>query len=319
MSPLPITLTAKPGTSISTVLRVRNPGTVDETIKISLKSVSQKGLNGNIDITNFSKDDPLPTWVHFQSTTVNAPPGEWINIPMTIDVPSDAAYGYYFSVNFQLANASQHSKGNGASITGAADIFVLLNAQAPGEITKANIVSFSVAHETYEFLPVSFNIRVHNSGNIDVAPHGNIFIYSGSKQIDTVDVNDNLNSVLPGSNKLYTASWSDGFPVYQDVLDANGQTINNGHGQPVTKLKWNLNNASKLRFGHYTAKLVIIYNNGTADIPLTATASFWVIPWRIIAVFVFIIGLIAVLSFYVVTLRRKLKKVNPKNNYRAVR
>jgi hypothetical protein len=200
---------------------------------------------------------------------------------MTVNVPKTAAYGYYFAVQFHLANSLSTVPGQ-TGIQGAADIFVLLNAEAPGEVSKANIASFSVDHKYYEFLPVNFSIRVHNSGNIHVAPYGNIFITRGKSRIASININSTLGNILPGSNRLFTASWTNGFPVYEDVLDGNGQTISNGHGGVKQKLVWNFSKVPDLRFGHYTAQLVLVYSNGTSDIPITATAGFWVIPWRLI-------------------------------------
>ncbi|MFZ3031816.1 MAG: hypothetical protein WA082_02160, partial [Candidatus Moraniibacteriota bacterium] len=52
--------------------------------------------------------------------------------------------------------------------------------------------------------------------------------------------------------------------------------------------------ASKLRFGKYTAKLLLIYDDGKRDIPIEGEVSFWVIPWRlvlalsVVAIFFFI-------------------------------
>ncbi|MDO8241293.1 MAG: hypothetical protein Q7T51_04930, partial [Candidatus Moranbacteria bacterium] len=58
--------------------------------------------------------------------------------------------------------------------------------------------------------------------------------------------------------------------------------------------KWDFSQVSKLRWGKYTAKLLLIYDDGKRDVPIEAEVSFWVVPWRIviggllIAIFVFI-------------------------------
>jgi hypothetical protein len=41
---------------------------------------------------------------------------------------------------------------------------------------------------------------------------------------------------------------------------------------------------SKLRFGHYTAKLALVYNDGQRDVPISGTLSFWVVPWRMVGI-----------------------------------
>jgi hypothetical protein len=40
--------------------------------------------------------------------------------------------------------------------------------------------------------------------------------------------------------------------------------------------------------------MVLVYNNGITDIPITAVVSFWVIPWKIISIIVAIIALTSV-------------------------
>src|SRR5581483_8941721 len=93
------------------------------------------------------------------------------------------------------------------------------------------------------------------------------------------------------SNRLFTVSWNEGFPVYKPVLDASGQPVKDKDGQPKQKLSWNFSQVSKLRFGHYTAKLALIYNDGSRDVPITGTLSFWVVPWRLL------LGLLVVIVF----------------------
>jgi hypothetical protein len=316
ISPLPIELAAKPGTSVSSQLRVRNSGSQDEELKITLQAVSQKGPSGQIALNNFSSNNPLPSWVHFSKTVFDAPAGEWQTINMTVNLPKTAAYGYYYAVQFQLANPVKEQPDK-AAIQGATDIFVLLNAQAPGEVAQAQILNFSTDHKSYEFLPVNFNLQMHNSGNINVAPHGNIFIDHGKTQVDSITVNSTLGSILPGSDRIFTSTWDDGFPSYKPILDVNGQTEPNGKGGIKQSLTWNFSQVPKLRFGHYTAHLVMIYNNGQMDIPVTATVSFWVIPWRILIVFLVVgvfvfIGLMSTFKKFKHRFK-KFRKGPPKN------
>jgi hypothetical protein len=93
------------------------------------------------------------------------------------------------------------------------------------------------------------------------------------------------------------------------VLDASGQPLKDRDGKPQQHLSWNFSQVSKLRFGHYTAKLALVYNDGARDVPITGTLSFWVVPWRLIGFVLFILLLIAGLITYVVILRRRLKKL----------
>jgi hypothetical protein len=313
ISPLPILLDAKPGTSVSSDLRVNNPSTTDEKLKVVVKTFSQDGPNGTVNLHDPAASDTFVNWIHFSKTEFDAPAGLWQTIHMTIDVPSSAAFGYYFAVEFTSANAPAAASGNTAKIQGAVASFVLLNAKAPGEKRQLQVTSFGADHKSYEFLPVSFTIRLHNSGNIYAGASGNIFIMRGSKQVGVLTVNANHGLILPGSNRVFTASWSDGFPVYKTVYDDNGQPVLDKNGQPKTKLTWNFAHANRLRFGHYTAKLALVYNDGQRDIPISGSVSFWVIPWRVIGAIVALVLLIGGLITYVIILRRRLKRAGHTN------
>jgi len=309
ISPLPILLNAKPGESVSTDLRVNNPSTHDEKFKVVVKTFTQDGPNGTVTLHDPTPADDFISWISFSRSVFDAPPGLWQTVKMTINVPKTASFGYYFAVEFTSAEQPARASGNGTAIQGAVASFVLLNAQAPGEIRQMRVSSFSAEHRFYEFLPAQFTIRLHNSGNVYAGASGNIFIMRGSKQVGVINVNASHGLVLPGANRLFSAAWDSGFPVYKVADGPDGQPLKDKDGKPKLKLNWDFSQLSKLRFGRYTAKLALVYNDGTRDVPITGTLSFWVVPWRLVAVVVLIIALVAGLILYVVVLRRRLKKL----------
>lgn len=280
ISPLPILLTAKPGTSVSTDLRVNNPSTHDEKLKVIVKTFTQDGPDGTVTLHDPAPADQFVNWIHFSKTEFDAPPGLWQTVKMTVDVPKSAAFGYYFAVEFTSANPAPKTR-NGTAVQGAVASFVLLNAEAAGEKRQMSVTSFTADHRFYEFLPAKFSVRLRNSGNVYAGASGNIFIMRGSKQVGVLNVNENHGLVLPGSNRLFSASWDSGFPVYKTT---DGKK----------SLSWNFGQISKLRFGHYTAKLALVYNDGQRDVPISGTLSFWVIPWRIL------IGLLVIIVFMMI-------------------
>jgi hypothetical protein len=301
ISPLPIELNAKPGQTVSADLRVRNSGSLPETLKTSIKTFTAEGADGHIVLHDPTPADEVTHWVSFDRTTFDAPPGLWQTVKMTVAVPKTAAFGYYYGVQFELANPPKAEPGK-ANLRGAVVIFVLLNAEAPGATRKVEVTSFKADHSSYEFLPANFSVALHNSGNLHVAAHGNIFIKKGSKQVAALPVNATEGLVLPGANRIFATSWSDGFPVYTQVTDAAGNPVKDPKGNIKTKLNWNFSKVSKLRFGHYQAQLLLIYNDGQRDIPITGSLAFWVIPWRLVA------GLIVVLIFMGIGLWSTFKK-----------
>jgi hypothetical protein len=313
ISPLPIELTVKPGSTTTTDLRVRNSGTQPEQLKASLKTFEAEGADGHIVLHDPTPADDFTKWVSFDKTVFTAPPGQWQTIKMTVSPPKSAAFGYYYAVQFELANPPKPQPGT-ARLQGAVAIFVLLNVDSPGASRRIEVTHFSADHTTYEFLPASFNIQVRNTGNVHTAPHGNIFIKRGNHQVAALSVNSTEGMVLPKSNRIFYANWSDGFPVYTEVKDDNGQPIKDANGNIKHQLKWDFSKVSKLRFGHYTANLVLVYNDGQRDVPISGTLSFWVIPWRLVAIIFGILALIAGLVTYVVILRRRLKNAGKRSH-----
>ena len=303
ISPLPIELVTKPGTSISADLRVRNATSQTEKLQVRLLKVSEDN-EGIVHLTQASPSDPWFSWVKFSRTVFEAPSNEWQTIKMTVDVPSSAAFGYYFAVEYMRATAEAPQPGR-AVARGAVATFILLNADAAGAKREAKILSFAADRKSYEFLPATFTVKIRATGNVHVAPHGNIFITKGKKQIETIQINQAEGNVLPGSNRYFSASWSNGFPVYK--LKYNGdQVVVDKNGQPKRSLSWDFSHANRLRFGHYTAHLVMVYDDGQRDIPLEASVSFWVVPWRLVLYIILIIVGPALLVYLI--MRRRFAK-----------
>ncbi len=280
-SPLPIKISTPPGKTVQTELRIKNEGSQAEGIKVGLMKFAASGDNGQPNIYDLTSKDSYSSWVHFSPQQFTAQPNVWYSVTMTINVPASADLGYYMSVTFSPAN--QPDAPHVTDLKGSAATLVLLNVVTPNEKRALSLASFETSHGLYEYLPVDFKIKIHNNGNIYVAPAGNIFIQQGSKVISTLDFNAAGGSVLPGSNRVFTETWKDGFPLYVDRV-VNGKPVPDKHGVPKRSLKWDFTHASSYRIGHYSAKLLAVYDDGKQDVPLEATVSFWVLPWKIMLV-----------------------------------
>jgi hypothetical protein len=293
-SPLPVLLNTKPGTTVTTKLRVENSSSESTRFKVSLKKFKANGDSGNPQILDKQSGDTFFDWVSFDRTSFVADPNVWNEVTMTIKVPPEAAFGYYYAVTFSQEAPDAKPTGTASQVRGAGAILVLLDVQAKGEKKQISISSFTADKKLYEYLPTNLNLTVHNGGNIHLAPVGNIFITrGGTKPISTLQINSASGNVLPGTNRTFTASWSDGFPVYETKRD-NGQIVNDASGKPAQQLKWDFSKVNHLRIGKYTAHLLVIYNDGQRDVPLEATVSFWVVPWKILPVIALALVLIGI-------------------------
>lgn len=281
-SPLPINLQATPGSVVTTDLRIKNGSPYPERLRVSLMKFTAFGEEGKPGIQERGPEDDYFDWVSFSKPAFTAPPDQWVTLQMTIKVPKNAAFGYYFAAVFSR-DGQPAKAGNGKNVVlGSSAALVLLDVSAPGAVREAAITAFSADKRVYEFLPASFSVKIKNSGNIHLIPGGNIYIKRGDSVVATLPVNSGNGNVLPGSNRIFTTAWRDGFPVYADK-EAGGRVMQDANGKPVRELRWDSSRISKLRIGRYSANVLMAYDNGKTDVPIEAALSFWVIPWRLLA------------------------------------
>ncbi len=284
-SPLPINLETAPGTPAATELKVKQNSGEDARLKVSLMKFGAFGEDGRPRLYDRGPGDEYFDWVKFDKTTFAAPNNVWQTVRMTINVPKSAAFGYYYAVVFSREGDDVRQSGNTNAINGGSAVLVLLDAKSPGAKKQVTADALISKRGVYEFLPASFDVKLRNTGNIHVIPHGNIFITKGKKQIATINLNEEQGNILPGSKRIYPVEWTDSFPHFEKVVE-NGKVKLDKNNKPVMHLVWS-NGMSKeikphLRMGRYTAHLFAVYDDGKRDIPIEAKVSFWVIPWRLL-------------------------------------
>lgn len=320
-SPLPINLSIEPGETASAELKIKNSGTATENLQIGLLKFGANNESGQPRLADREPGDDYFDWVSFSEDRFTAEPNVWKTITMTIKTPPEAGLGYYYAVTFTRAQGADQTD-QGASLDGGTAILVLLDVRVPYALRKVEVNSFKANRSVFEFLPADFEISLKNSGNIHLIPSGSIFITKGSEQIAILDVNESRGNILPDSSRTFTASWADGFPVYE-AIEENGKIVANEDGTPKTRLNWDLSKANNLRFGKYKATLLMAYDDGEKDVPIEAVLTFWVIPWRIIFFVLIIAGLLLAGLYMIVRNifglgKKRGKKVPPKEGRREV-
>lgn len=311
VSPVFFDLSANPGDTVSDKIRIRNNTSSPIPIKLEVKRLTGD-LTGNLALKQ-DKNDYTLSWIKFSQDSFVARPLEWTEVPFSVNVPIDAAYGYYYTITFTQDNTNPLAR-TGVSLTGAAGIPVLLNVRKEGAKSDAKILEFSTKNFVSEYLPTDFKIKVENMGNVHIKPHGNIFINDGgnNKDLAVLDINPGLGNVIPNSARIFTASWTDGFLVKQPVIE-DGQVKLDKNGKQIETVIINWNKLTRFRIGKYTANLLLVFDNGKRDVPLEATTTFWVFPYK--AIILIVVSLIAIillirflLKFYINReIRRKIK------------
>jgi hypothetical protein len=310
-SPIPISLAIEPGQSVSADIRIKNDGNKSEHLRVGVLPFVAQNDSGQPKIIEPRPEDKFLEWMSFSETEFDVSPGEWHTIKATITLPSDAAFSYFYAVTFSRTEGIQ--TGVNTRVIGSSAVLVLLEARVPNAVRALDVLDFSTDRLWVEFLPINFKIRLTNRGNVHISPRGNIFINRGkARDLAVLDVNSQQGNVLPDSERVFGMNWADGFPVYRDVV-SEGRKVLDSKGQVKKELIWDFSQAQKLRWGKYDATLLLVYDDGTRDVPIEAHTSFWVIPWRIILVLFFIVlfmllGVFAVIRVVVRIFVKKKKK-----------
>ncbi len=281
VSPSPLVTTIKPGQTTELELKIRNTGTNPEDLKIDSRSFTFNSTTGAV-----SLDDTIPPdigqWVSFASPSFTVQPGQWFTQKVRIALPKDTGFSYSFALVISRQNTPQPTE-SGRLIKGSVAVFTLLNVDRPGATRKLDVVELEADKQIYEYLPSRIKVRFKNTGNSILQPYGNIFIQRGSdgaSPIATLAVNENKGYILPGSIRSLETTWGDGFPSFKTNTDGTTGEV------------WDWSKITSFRIGQYTAKLVGVYNDGSRDIPIEGEVTFWVLPWKIIAGVIIIIGLL---------------------------
>jgi hypothetical protein len=308
VSPSPLVDTVVPGATNNTQLTILNVSSTVENLKITTGTFAYNSQSGSIKI-NSTTPPQVAQYITFSNPSFNLNPGQSIPESIKIALPKDTAFNYSFV--FLIEKQQVATVSSGAAYNAAIAIFALLNVNRPGAKASLSVVNFNTNKHIYEYLPVNFKTSINNNGNTIISPYGDVYIQrdkTSSKPISTLPFNSTNAYVLPDTTRSFTNTWTSGFPVPTITTSSTGS-------QNV-KLSWEFSKLNDLRIGEYTANLVAVYNNGSTDIPITRTVTFWVIPW-IILIIIFIAAVIVLFNLWLILrkLYRFIKKLFRKNNY----
>ncbi len=287
-SPTSFDLKVLPGTSITKQIRVHNNNAKPVTLTVSVKKLIADP-NGSISMTDF-KDENFQNWLTVQTASVSASPKEWVNIPFTVAVPQEAAFGYYWAILVSLESPQKEITAPQAQITGALAVPVLLAVDRPDATFEGKLSKFQTSSKFSEYVPITFQTTFDNLSNVHIKPQGDIFVSDWlGRQVAVLPANEAQGSILPGSKRTYEVKWDDSFISLEDKME-DGKVITDKNGQPVKEYKFRFDKLLNFRIGKYTATTLLVISSDTKDLSYQATTDFWVIPWKIlIGVILFVV------------------------------
>jgi hypothetical protein len=242
LSPLTFEINVNKGEAVSNYITVFNNEAGKQSYILEAEDFSAVGETGNVVI-----DRDAPKQVSAK---------QWITFePQSFEVDAGQSRDIQFTLHVPLdadpggkytsllvSSAPTAAIGGGVGI--ASKVASLLLIRVAGDITEKVTVQSFDAPAFSESGPVDLTLRLKNEGTVHLKPAGYVFIknWSGG-ETDKIAVPQER--IIPGTTR-------------------------------ATKVTWN----SKWLFGKYTANFTGIY--GAANDPLTASVSFWVIPWKLI-------------------------------------
>lgn len=292
LSPVFINLTTDPGKTVSSAIRVTNQNNFREYLEIQVAKFTANYAGEAPIIVDLTPEDEFGKWVSFSDKQFVVEPNETKTVKFTVSPPNDASLGYYYALMISRINESGEK--STTVLKGSPAIPVLLEVRSPNTKRELQLVEFTTDKAIYEYLPVTFRVKLKNTGNIHVVPAGDIFIDWGKdRDIGLVHANPTRGNILPKTDRTYQSQWDDGFIVRMPKMNGN-TVVKDDKGNMVYETKWDLSKADKIRIGKYTAHVLMVYDGGQRDIPLEATISFWVIPWKIIGILIIVLFFILV-------------------------
>lgn len=296
ISPTFLNLITDPGKAVTSQFTIRNNNNFSENFTIDLaKFELQQG--GKPVLKPLTKQDGFGEWMTFTEPQFSVAPNQTKTVKFAITPPQGSSLGYYYAL---IINRTHEGEGvtQGTKISGVPAILTLLEVRSTNAKRELQLVDFKTDQFIVEYLPVTFTLNVKNTGNVHIIPHGNIFIdQGGKKDIAILSPNESRGNVLPQSEREFSASWQDGFAVNIPATE-DGHIKKDVEGKTVYTTAYDFQKADKFRIGKYTANLLLVYDNGERDVPIEASVTFWVLPWKMIgaAIVVLILALFGLKS-----------------------
>jgi hypothetical protein len=261
ISPVVLDELVEPGDTIARQVKVTNEAPTSRTFYAYLRDFTAEGETGAPRLLPPGTDQgfSIASWIDISGEGIEFGPGEEKVIDYYINIPAEAGPGGYrgailFGTEPPRIQVESEDKGAGMSVAQQTASLVLL--QVKGDVDeRASIREFNTDKDFYGTpYNVDFLVRVENTGNVHVKPHGTVMISNMfGKEVAMVRVNEQGGNILPGTIRRF--------------LD----------------VRWEGKNA----FGKYTATLGLTYGTpteagGQGKSSMVGTKTFWIIPWRII-------------------------------------
>lgn len=258
--------TISPGSNKQEIIKVKNTGTAAITlypIVVDFKSNNEDGSPVLLKEGEENGTYSLTKWISVSRDPINLAPDNSAALNFNITVPANAEPGGHYGAIMFSSKAPQ-TTGNAVAI--GSEVGSLILVRVAGNANElAGVKEFSTDKQSYTSANVNFSIKIENQGSVHVKPTGTITIKNLlGYTVAVLDVNTQQNSILPGSIRHFVANWA----------------------------------SSGFNIGPYTATLNLVYGSSSKN--LTASTSFWILPWTTILVGLLVLIIALLVLFFAV-------------------
>lgn len=207
-------------------------------------------------------------WLGIVPSTFTVAPHEKAVLHYYLQVPSDARPGGHYAAVVYSPQEIIGVTGTGTSVQ--TQLGTLFSIDVNGPITEEAVVSQFSAEHFQESGPVHILTQIRNYSDIHIKPKGSIVVTNlWGQRVATIPFDEH--NIFPTAARDYIS-----------IFD------------------------KKFMIGRYTAKLLLSYGQKN-NLPLLATISFIVFPWRL-ALIIFLLLAAGVLGYFVWIRRKEIKE-----------
>lgn len=263
ISPTIFDMSAEPGQTWNSTLRVINVNPFDLTVYADVVNFAPQGEGGDgrfLPVIDSEADgDTLAEWITISREPIIVPREQTMEIPLSVHVPVDASPGGHFAAILVGTKPIQGSPEE-AKIQTAQMVTSLFFSRVAGDVIESGSIREFTTEKTFLNSPeATFSLRFENKGNVHLQPRGEIKIlnmWGEERGIIPINQYTKYGNVLPNSIRKFSFTW---------------------------KGEWSISD-----IGKYRAIATLGYGTDEKKFT-TAQTTFWVIPFTLL--FWLILGL----------------------------
>lgn len=213
VSPTIFEMSAVPSQAWNSSIKVINNNEQDLTVYASVVNFAPQGETGSGKFLpvfeDFTEGKTLAEWITVSDEPYVIPREQSIAVPLTINVPSDAAPGGHFAaimIGTRPLNSDQPFQVKTAQV-----VTSLFFVRVAGDvIEKGDVRTFRALDSFVDTPEVEFEVRFENKGNVHLQPQGEIVItnmWGKERGIVPINHQTHFGNVLPESVRKFNFTW----------------------------------------------------------------------------------------------------------------